>query len=137
MKESEDKYMNELIDKVMKHAALETPSVDFTSMVMGKVEAIKLNAHTTYEPLISKRVWLLIFSISIVLVVAVTSFGAIDYSSWSNTMDFSFMKTIEFSKISNGMQLSNATRVSIVMFCLMLLIQIPLLKRYFDKRVLN
>lgn len=137
MKEREDKHIEKLIDKVMKHSPLETTSVDFASMVMSKVEAIKTNATTTYEPLISKRRWFLIVTVSIGFVFYLIWLDKPEASGWFDAVDFNFLNTNKFSEIFNGIQLSKTTNVSILMFAVMLLIQIPLLKHYFDKRVLN
>lgn len=137
MKESEDRHIDELIDKVMKHSTLETPDFNFASAVMAKVDTIKLSSHTTYEPLISKRGWFLIFCVFLLFVVYVIWFGKTESSGWVDAMDFDFLRVNKFSEIFNGIQLSKTTSSSILMFALMLLIQIPLLKYYFDKRILS
>lgn len=137
MKESEDKIIEKLIDKVMKQSTLETPSVDFTSIIMGKVDVIKANASTTYEPLISKRIWFAIFGVFLVFVVYVIWIGKLEGSGWFGSMDFNILSANKFSEIFNGIRLSNTTSVSILMFAVMLLVQIPLLKYYFSKRILG
>lgn len=137
MKENEDRHTEALIDKVMKHSTLETPDFNFASVVMAKVDTIKLISLTTYEPLISKRAWLMVFGIFLLFVVYVIWFGKPEASGWVDTMDFDFLSANNFSEIFNGIQLSKTTSSSILMFALMLLIQIPLLKYYFDKRLLN
>ncbi len=60
MKKNVDKQIENLVDKVMKQSTLETPSIDFTSHIMVQVEAAKQSTSTTYQPLISKRVWAII-----------------------------------------------------------------------------
>lgn len=137
MKESEDRPIEELIDKMMKHSSLETPSFDFTSVVMGKVEAIKTSASTTYVPLISKRAWFAILSVFIVFVVYEIYLGKPEALGWFNAMNFDFLSANKVSEIFNGIHLSKTTSNSIMIFALMLLIQIPLLKYYFDKRILS
>ena len=132
MKENEGKHIDKLIDKVMKESSLESPSVDFTALVMGKVEAIQTSTYTTYEPLISKRVWVLLSIGFLVLVGMIARFGKIESSIWFDNFDF--LNTNRFLELINGIQVSQTTLVSISIFALMLLVQIPLLKNYFDKR---
>ena len=133
MKENDGKHIDKLIDKVMKQSSLESPSVDFTALVMGKVEAIQTSTHTTYEPLISKRVWALLSIGFLVLIGLIARFGKTDNSIWFGNFDF--LNTNRFSELLNGIQVSQTTLVSIFIFAFMLLVQIPLLKNYFDKRI--
>ena len=136
MKERANKPMEELVDKLMNQSTLETPTLDFTSLVMEEVTKVKLNTHTTYEPLISKRTW---FALCCVFI------GFVGYILWIGTPENSgvfeinvdFLSGIHVSALFKGIHMSSITRNSILIFSLLFLIQIPLLKHYFDKRILN
>ena len=137
MKENEEKHIDRLIEGVMKKSTLEITSHDFTSLVMQQVEALKKNAYTTYDPLISKRAWVMIISISIIFFSSVIMLGKIQTSGWFGALNLDFMHSVVISEIFNGIKPSKAMNISITVFALMLLIQIPLLKHYFDKRIIN
>lgn len=130
MQEKEDKQIEKLIEKVMKHSSLETPSVDFTSLVMGKVEAMESSSKLIYEPLISKRTWVLIA----VGFVGLTIFVFMNQSETSGWFNLNYFKIYRISHLFNALHPSKIVALSIGFFCLMLLIQIPLLKRTFDKQ---
>ena len=137
MKENVDKQVERLIDKVMKQSTLETPSFDFTSLVMEKVDAIKTSTHTIYEPLISKATWLMLSGGFVVFIGAILWFGKSETAGWFDDLDWNILNTNGFSDLLNGLKFSQITNISILIFALMLLIQIPLLKNYFDKRVFD
>ena len=46
----EDKYIEKLVDQIMKDQILESPSFDFTSKVMAQVTVAKTNEITVYKP---------------------------------------------------------------------------------------
>ncbi len=132
MKENEDKNLGTFVDKVMNEVSLESPSFDFTANVMMQVEKAKQNAVTTYHPLISKRFWALIlvgfiaFMIYIFIVIKPESLG------WFNNID---LNTDRISKLFSGMKTTRIAAYGVGLLALMLLVQIPVLKNYFDKRL--
>jgi len=71
MVEDINKHIDSLVEKVVKESSLESPSLDFTSNIMSKIEAVPQNEITVYEPLISKSVWLAIS----ILVIGSLSYG--------------------------------------------------------------
>ena len=129
MKEYTNKDLEQLVDKVMKSSTLETPSFDFTSKVMSQVTADSKSSVTVYKPLISKTVW--------VILLLLTA-GLVSYSFFSNDSEtLGWLDRLDLSEISNlfsGIKISNTVMYSLLMFTLMLFIQIPLLKHYFNKR---
>lgn len=134
MNEKADKRLEHLVDKMMKETALETPSIDFTSNIMSQVEVIANSDVTIYKPLISKPVWFGLFAMII---------GVLGYSFSNNTTEHSWLSNIDISILTDnsiGQMLSNLTfsktmLYSTVLFALMFTIQIPILKRYFNKRL--
>jgi hypothetical protein len=130
MKVNEDKNIEKLIDHLMKDTMLESPSFDFTSKVMSQVLEIKTSNVTTYKPLISKPVFIALFSgLTAVLTYLffngnASSNNAFLHLNYNLLHDFP-VETFRFSKI---------TVYSVVLTTLMLFIQIPLLKNYFDRK---
>lgn len=134
MKENVNKHIETLVDKAMKHAALEAPNFDFTAHVMAQVEDIKLSASTTYQPLISKRAWIIVFVSVLLFMSYVFWFSKPETSGWLGTLDFSMYNTDKLTNLMSGIHLSKTANYSILLFAVMLLVQIPILKNYFDKR---
>lgn len=124
MKES-DKEVEQFIEKIMKKTSLETPSFDFTSKIMAQVAVAEKSKVTVYKPLISKAVW---FSISGII------FGVIIYSFFSGTTESEFDFNFKIPDLIPRIHFSDATNFAVLIVALMALIQIPILKNYFDKR---
>ncbi len=131
MKDSKDKYIGILVEKMMKEVSLDKTSFDFTSKVMSKVLVTKPTYLTVYKPLISKTVLILIFVCIIILFTYIMSNGNNTTSGWMNTLNWSqfynnhLFFRFKFSKIS---------LYAIVLATLMLFLQISLLKNYFRQQ---
>lgn len=129
MKENANKHIDQFVDKVMKTSKLETPSFDFTAKVMSQITETSRSTVTVYKPLISKTAW--------VILLLLTA-GMVWFSIFSkNTTTLGWIDQLDFSKVSNvfsGIKISQTTMYSLLMFGVMLFIQIPLLKHYFNKR---
>lgn len=135
MSDKIDNQIEKLIDKTMKSSKLESPSLDFTNIVMAQVNALQKSTVTTYQPLISKPWWFAIFVMAL-LVVLFIIFG-------SSTNDTNGLSFIELSKVTNyklsnlvpEFKFSKTVMYSILLISLVLLIQIPILKNYFNTRL--
>ena len=129
MKEHSNKDLEKFIDKVMKSSTLETPSFDFTAKVMSQVTSTSKSTVTIYKPLISKTTWGILLLLTVGLVV---------YSVYSkDTINLGWFDQLDLSKVSNifsGLKISNTVMYSLLMFAIMLFIQVPLLKHYYNKR---
>jgi hypothetical protein len=129
MNENTNKHLDHFIDKVMKSSTLETPSFDFTSKVMSQITATQKNTVTIYKPLFSKTAW----GILILLTAGIVGFSV--FSKDNTTLGW--LDQLDFSRVSNvfsGIKISQTAMYSLMMFAVMLFIQIPLLKHYFNKR---
>ncbi|GGG53926.1 hypothetical protein [Bizionia arctica] len=133
MKENVDKYIEKLVDKAMKDSVLESPSFDFTSLVMQQVTA--KSKVTVYEPLISKKVWFAVFASVIALILFVLLSADTQQNSWFITKDFNLISKLKFSNPFSGFKLGTTTMYGIMLLSMMVCIQIPMLKSYFDKRL--
>lgn len=138
MKENEDKKnVQLLVEKVMKQIPLESPSLDFTSVVMANVLSVNTKKATDYKPVISQRGWLILFGS---IIAAITYFifrGNTQTGGSSESFGFDitgFTKTFNSAYL---FQFSGTTINVIFLATVMLLIQIALLKNYLDRRVEN
>ena len=129
MNEQTKKHIETFIDKAMKSSALETPSFDFTAKVMSQVTVTSRSSLTVYQPLFSKSAW---------VIMLLSTVGIITFSLFSNdTFTLGWFEKVNISKVSNlfsEIKISQTAMYSLLMFAVMLFIQIPLLKHYFDKR---
>ena len=135
MKESADKHLDDLSRKVMGKSTIERTSFDFTQTVMSEIEALSRSRVTTYVPLISKRVW------SIILIGFIAIFGFSFFESpsgnvsWLNGLNLDRFSGFELSSLTPHINASQTVIYAVLLFGVMLCIQIPILKRYFDKRL--
>ncbi len=134
MNETSDNRIEKLIDSIMKDAPKEQPSVDFTANVMSQLALISNHQSTVYKPLISKKVWglLVIIVVSLIVFLGVSQPAS---QSWFQSFDLNSFGNHRILGRFAAIQISGTTKVSIVMFAVMLMIQIPILKRYFDSRI--
>lgn len=126
MKE-EDKNIEKFIEKVMAETSLETPSFDFTSKIMKQVAVEKEAKVAVYKPLISKPVW---YSISAILLAII----AYSFFNGSKETQFDIDLSAKISSLIPNIHFSDTTTYSVLIVTLMVLIQIPILKSYFEKR---
>lgn len=128
MNENADKHLDNLSRKVIGKSAVESTSLDFTTSVMSQINALNSSSVTTYVPLISKRVWILIILV-FAGVVGYVSFGTSEEkNSWLSNLDYEFVNPL------TTLELSQTVVYSVLLFAIMICIQIPLLKHHFNKR---
>jgi hypothetical protein len=108
---------------------LESPSFDFTAKVLSHITAPSRSSITVYKPLIPKTAW----GILVVLTAGMIGFSIYNQDStslgWLNQLDFS-----RVSNLFSSFKISQTAMYSLLMFGVMLFIQVPLLKHYFNKR---
>ncbi|MFD1614850.1 hypothetical protein [Gelatiniphilus marinus] len=134
MKENDNKHLDNFTKKIVKKAALESPSIHFTSEIMSQVSALNDKSITVYKPLISKKVWALITLSFVVLCVYLILGTETKQESWFSTLNFSALSSSKFTNALSGFTMSKTLMYAIVFFGLMFCIQIPFLKNHFDKR---
>ncbi|WP_343696260.1 hypothetical protein [Flavobacterium sp.] len=131
MKES-DKNLEQLIEKMMTEDNLQSPSIDFTSKIMAKVELLEEKKIKTYKPLISKSVWMLMGAAVIGLFIYISLF-----SSTESNLKIDKIGELYSNKIAgifSGIQLSKTLLYTILVVPFMVLVQVGVLKNYFDKK---
>ena len=140
MEDKETKYFDSLSRKVIEEASVETPSFNFTNVIMSKVNTLQESDVTVYKPLISKTSWVLIGSGVFALVLYILFFGTkTEPSIWMQSLDFSMLSKINMYVLTSipsipSLSISKTFTYAILFFGLMICIQIPLLKNHFDKR---
>lgn len=135
MNDNIDKHIEKLVDNTIKNSKLESPSLDFTNIVMTRVNAIQKSTLTTYQPLISKPWWFAIFVMALLVVLYIILGPSTNESNWLSLIDLSVLKDNKLSTILSGFKVSKIVMYSVVLFGIMLFIQVPILKNYFDKRI--
>ncbi|MBO6880288.1 hypothetical protein [Winogradskyella sp.] len=129
----DDKRIEDLVNKLMSADSLEKAPADFTDNVMSKIEAVSESKTIVYKPLIPKYVWWLIASGFVGLVGYALLSKSNDTTSLSeryNLPDVSFSLWENFS-----FDFSNALMYATVLLAIMVGVQIPLLKQYFNQRL--
>ena len=135
MKENIDKHIENLVDKTMKKSTLESPSFDFTNAVMAQVNALEQSTVTTYKPLISKPMWFVLFALGFAIVLYIIFGMNTTETGWLNSIDLSVITDNKLSNAMSGFKVSKTVMYGVVLFGIMLFIQVPILKHYFDKRI--
>lgn len=128
-----DKKLEDFIEKLMSNDVLETPSDNFTNTILSQLEAKKQSVKIEYKPLIPKSIW---------LIITMVVFGVIGYVYLKQpVMDSAILDKInELNVLKNSFadvnfNLSETSMYAFVLLALMLCIQIPILKNYFNKRM--
>lgn len=134
MKDHTEQQLDKLANKVMQSSLLESPSLDFTANVMAKVEAYAKSKTTIYEPLISKKWWLLIS----LLVIGLFSYGffgtGLESLGWFDKVDYSILSNNKVTEAISGITISKIFMYAIGFFGLVFFVQIPIMKHYLDRR---
>jgi hypothetical protein len=129
MKATEDNELEKWVDHWMENSTLESPSSDFTANIMAQIATNTVTEATTYRPLLSSFT---IFGI-IISALAIILYGIINNTNssiswipnWNAFQNYSFWNTLQFSKV---------TTYCFVATTLVVFIQIPILKSYYEKR---
>ena len=133
MEQHTEQHFDDLAKKVLKNTSLENTSLDFTANVMRTIEA-ESKKHFTYKPLISKIGW---FAIIVILS------GVSIYMMISNNENSNLFDTLDFSLVSNNglidaisrIKFSKTLGLTVGFFGIAWLVQLSLLKNYFNNRL--
>jgi len=128
MKES-DKNIELLIGKMMAEEKLQSPSFDFTSKIMTEISILEEKKLNAYKPLISKPVWISI-GIALVLLIIYVSF----FTGTDTVLDVETPYADTISGLFSGIHISKTLLYTLLIVPIMMLIQIGILKNYFDKK---
>lgn len=135
MKENKDSNFEKLVGKMMKSDRLEKPSADFSFHVMEQIESLQKSKATVYKPLISKPVWYVIGLSMVVLVVFVFLGNGTETETWMPTVNYNALFHNNFMNSLSRIKFSSTLMYTMVFFVLMLGVQIPMIKNFYDKHL--
>jgi len=130
-----DKKIEELSDRLMKESSLEKLSFNFTDAVMKEVNQVSVSKITEYKPLISKQIWVLIASALLVVLYIIVDNSNPSETNLFDVINFNALFEHQFITSFSSITVSKTVMYTIVLFGLMLCVQIPILKNYFDRRL--
>ncbi|MCA0154497.1 hypothetical protein [Winogradskyella vincentii] len=131
--EQDDKRITELVNKLMDADNLEKAPVDFTQNVMSQIEALSKSKATEYKPLIPKIIWW-ILGVGFVALLSYTIFSK--PSTSEPIVDRYNLPELSLNFLEGmTLNLSNTLMYAMVFLVIMISIQIPILKQYFNKRL--
>ena len=128
-----NKKLEDFVNQIMSNDELEAPSSSFTDAILNRVESVSNSKITVYKPLISKQVWFLIISCFIGLAGYVYLKEPVSNSKTLETIDFSKISFNPFEY--TDIVISGTTLYAVLFLAIMLCVQIPVLKYYFNKRL--
>lgn len=85
MKATKEEQLDSVVSKAIQKVAIKSPSDDFTNTLMHTINAADASLKATvYTPLISKRVWVILSTVFIILFgyVSVQSIGLVSVSDF-------------------------------------------------------
>ncbi|QSB27215.1 hypothetical protein D0809_04035 [Flavobacterium circumlabens] len=126
-----DKNIENLIDKMMAENTLESPSIDFTSKIMTQVLAAEKSKIKAYQPLISKTTWILMGA-GLAALIAYSLYSSSDTSALETSQ--LYLNLDKASALFSGIHFSKNILYGVLIVPFMILIQIGVLKNYFDKK---
>src|SRR5690606_25506822 len=133
MKATKNKQLEKVVDKWMQEDSLQTPSLDFTQLVMSQVETVKISTSTVYKPIISKTTWAILGVVFVLVMGYIIS--SLNLEGESSVLHTISIPEIDMKSLVPSFKLSSVMLYALAFFSLMVGVQIPLLKRYFEKRL--
>ncbi|MAD96734.1 MAG: hypothetical protein CMB99_05330 [Flavobacteriaceae bacterium] len=135
----ENKHINELDAFAKKHIQeieAEKPSVDFTNAIMKSILTEQAIQKISYEPLISKKVWFVIIAAVVSLFFIPIKAGKRS-QEFLDKIDLSIDTNLEIPNLfeSLSFDVSNSFSYAILLCAVMIIVQIVVLKNYFQNRM--
>ena len=131
--ENEDKRIEDLVNRLMENDSLEKAPADFTNDVMSKIEMLSEAKTIVYKPLIPKYVWWLLGFGFVALIVNIVLNKSSDSSGLSKRYNLPEVSLDLFGNLP--VDFSNTLMYATVLLAVMVAIQIPLLKQYFNQKL--
>lgn len=129
-----EKDIDEFIKSIMKEANVETPSADFLNKVMDSVKLEpKFSASKVYRPLISKSAWVAITMVIVALCVFILS-GTFQNSKIFSDIGFAKFNELFSINLFERIQFSDTFTFSFVLFSLLVILQLAVIKNYYNKQ---
>jgi len=129
-----EKNIEEFTKYIMKEANVEEPSADFLIKVMSSVK-LERKRYTSkiYKPLISKSAWAVIAFVIISLSIFILEGNSKNSMKIPNT-HIALFDRIASINIFERIQISETFAFSFVLFSLLVILQLLVIKNYFNKQ---
>lgn len=125
----EEQYSD--IKKLVKEAGIENPSAGFLQNVMSEIKVASIHKPMVYQPLISKRAWVVISLLIIGILVSLPFLS--EGTSILSALDLSFLNLNEHKNPFADFRLHNSTMYGIIFLAILFMVQISVIKRRIDK----
>ena len=131
---NQDKNIEEFSKFILKEAGTEIPSNDFVHNVMNTINLENSKGTATiYKPLISKQGWILIVLSLVVLIIFIVT-NTTERSIVIPALDVSFLHKIKGINIFTSIKVPSIFIFSSVLFSILVLFQLNVIKKFFDKQ---
>ena len=135
MNNDTEKLLDKLVDDMMKEVSLESPSKDFEFHIMSSIKNLSSQEIIIYKPLISKKAWVLL-AVGFIAFMVYLIFGVTWKDSESIiTINYDVLFNNSLTQSLGNLKFSNIFAYAILSLAFMVLVQVTLLKNYFDKRM--
>ncbi|WP_405205642.1 hypothetical protein [Aquimarina sp. LLG6339-5] len=121
------------IKRLVKEAGVENPSVDFLQNVMHNVsvENTSSNKPLVYQPLISRKAWVVI---GLIVIGVLISLPFLSDGTWAlRKFDFPLFSLRDFKNPFADFRLHATTTYGIIFLAILFTVQITVIKRRIDK----
>nr|WP_299215155.1 hypothetical protein [uncultured Allomuricauda sp.] len=131
MDKTDERELEDFVDKIMDETILESPSSNFTDNIMSQITEPALNDATQYKPLIHRNVLIFVLMVLVGITGYLASDFTLDNRAWfgNGQIDLFFERILDWPQMLSS---SKTTMYAVLFFGLLFLIQIPWLKRYFE-----
>ena len=134
MKANKEDAIEKLVSNIMSDIPLDNPSEEFTSKVMLQLEGLMESKKLSYQPLISKKGWLSILVLIIALITYFILNNSEDNAGWFMNINYSLLFDNIINNTISKFKFSKTVFYAILIMSTMLIVQVPILKSYFNKR---
>jgi hypothetical protein len=129
-----EKNIEEFIKFIIKEANVEEPSADFLNKVMDSVKLEnKLSLSKVYKPVISKSVWVAITMAIVALCIFILT-GTSQNSIKMPNIHFALFDEIASINLFERIHFSDTFTFSFVLFSLLVILQLVVIKNYFNRQ---
>ncbi len=134
MEENKDKQDHAFAKKLIIEAGLETPKLDFTKTVMDALKTKEtIPASLQYSPLISPAWWGFISALVVAIFTYVLLSESTLESSWLTLHQFHGFAEYNVFETTLKQPIAMTAVYGCVALAVLVLVQIPLLKKYFNR----
>lgn len=133
MENKEDQNIEKLVERMLMNSEIESPSPDFTHNVMSGIYAAQKSRKVIYKPIFSMRTWFIIFTG--IIAIFIYSFFNPNPQAPLFEVNFSWFRLSQLEKFLPNFRISFLTAYVILLAAIAVMVQIFLLKKYFDKQL--